>query len=176
MTHGLPTPHPIGKRIAVGGCTALLLVGVSACSNNSGKAQATPGPSASGGTSALLNQALTDQAQGKNAQAKAEYQQLLAQDPNNKFAFYNLGAIAQIEKDNALAITYYNRTLAVDPKFNPALYNLAIITDATGNPNGAVSLYRRAIASNPTDAKAHYNLGLLLRRLGKVRDGVAEIN
>ena len=48
-------------------------------------------------------------------------------DPQNKYAYYNLGYIAQVRGDKANAESQYKLALAVDPKYDPALYNPALV-------------------------------------------------
>ena len=62
---------------------------------------------------------------------------MLKLDPTNKYAFYNLGYIAQTQGDKGGAETQYNKTLAIDAKYDPALYNLAILKTAAGDNDGA---------------------------------------
>jgi Tfp pilus assembly protein PilF len=134
--------------------------------------------SPAGGTgpgAAQLNKALTEIINGQLPQAATDLQSVIKIDPQNKYAFYNLGYIYQTEQKRADAEAQYRLALAIDPKYEPALYNLAILRTADGDVTGAIQLYRQAIASNANDASAHFNLGLLLRQTGKTKDGNAEV-
>ncbi len=171
------TSHRLARRIPAGALLATLLL-VSACSGaDEPSATAPSAPTSSAGPEAqLLDRALQEQAAGKTNQAKADFEALAKMDPKNKYAYYNLGVIAQLGGDEATAVKHYDQVLELDAAFNPALYNLAILTDERGDAKKAAELYQRAIKSNPDDAGAHFNLGLLLRRLGKSAQSVREIN
>jgi tetratricopeptide (TPR) repeat protein len=160
------------RIVAVGGLVALALL-TQGC--GSGGGTATPKASDSGAAvSTNLHKGLTAQANGDTAAASKYYLDVLAADPKNKYALYNLGVIAQFAGNDTEAVSRYNATLDVDPNFALALYNLALETDKLGDARSAAGLYQRAIAANPADANAHFNLALLYRRLGLAKESVAE--
>ncbi len=113
---------------------------------------------------------LSAQSQGRAAAAREDYRQALAHDPNNKFAYFNLGTIESHEGNFGLAEQDYRAALQSDGNFVPALFNLAVRL-TTSDPAQAVSLYQHAIQVEPDNAQAHFNLGFLLESLG--RDGEA---
>jgi tetratricopeptide (TPR) repeat protein len=126
---------------------------------------------------ATLDQALADHAAGRLDDAKQGYTKVLAEDPDNQFALYNLCLIAQTKGENVKAEDFYRRTLAVDPSFESALFNLAIVRTDQGDTDEAIELYQRAIEVNPDNAGAHLNLGLLYLEIGKKkRRAEAEID
>lgn len=121
-----------------------------------------------------LTQALEAHAEGDLADAERLYKQVIADDPSNKFAHYNLGLIAQTEGRNDEAAASYREVLKVDPRFVPANFNLAIILTET-DPDEAIRLYRRIIDIEPQNAPAHLNLGFVLKEHGDEKAGEAEI-
>ena len=123
----------------------------------------------------LLGKALGEIQAGNLDQAKSDLEQAAALDPQNKYAFYNLGYIAQTQGDKGDAEKQYKLAIAIDPKFDSALYNLAIIRVGDNDITGAIALYRQAVAANPSDANAHFNLGLLLRQTGNTAEGNAQV-
>jgi tetratricopeptide (TPR) repeat protein len=123
----------------------------------------------------LLNRGLQAHAAGKLDEATQAYFETLAKDPKNKFAYYNLGEIAQGQSRLVAAESYYRLALELDPKMTLALFNLAIVRTATGDTAGALDLYRRAVAADPNYASAHFNLGLLLRQLGQTAEAQQEL-
>ena len=124
---------------------------------------------------AALDKGLQAHQQGKVDEATAAYREVLAHDPNNKFAFYNLGLLEQTANRATAAENNYRMALSIDPNYGPALFNLAILRTAAGSTPEAIELYRKAIAAQPEAAGAHLNLGLLLRSTGQSQEGDAEV-
>ena len=81
---------------------------------------------------ATLQEALEAHARGELGTAEELYLETLELDPDNKFAHYNLGAIAQARGDLETAASRYDEALAIDPEFVPALFNLAIVRTEQG--------------------------------------------
>ena len=122
-----------------------------------------------------LNRGLAAHAAGKLDDAVTAYFQTLEKDPKNKFAFYNLGEIAQRQNRMQAAESYYRLALEQDPKMLSALFNLAIVRTNAGATTDAVALYRQVIAVDANYAAAHFNLGLLLRQLGQTAEAQTEL-
>ena len=147
-------------------CAAALAFGFGACGSSG---------SSSGNAATTLQKGIDEANAGNFDAAKKDFQKVLDEDPQNKYAYYNLGYIAQTEGDRAEAEKQYRLSIASDPAYGPALYNLGIEVAADGDKQGAIDLYRRAIAANALDAGAHFNLGLLLRETGKKVEGNSEV-
>lgn len=135
---------------------------------------------ASGATDAeradqALQEGLAAHQAGDLVAAAALYREVLTLDPQNKFAFYNLGLIDQTNDDLSAAENNYRIALSIDADFVAALFNLAIVRESLRAPEEAVDLYRRVLALEPDNAGAHLNLGLLLRSLGQTEEGDAEV-
>ena len=122
-----------------------------------------------------LSRGLQAHAAGKLDEATTAYFDTLAKDPNNKFAFYNLGVIAQGQNRAAAAESYYRLALEQDAKMTSALFNLAILRGVAGANQESADLYRRVIAVEPNNAPAHFNLGLVLRILGQTVEAQQEL-
>ncbi len=122
--------------------------------------------SATTSAASALAAGLQAEVQGDTAKATTKFREVVAIDPANKLAYYNLGLIEQTAKDLIAAEADYRKTIAIDPKYAPALYNLGIIVSDAGNKTEAIDLYRRATVSDPKFAKAFLNLGLLLSDTG----------
>jgi tetratricopeptide (TPR) repeat protein len=122
----------------------------------------------------LVNQGLALQRQGKVAEARDVYRRALKADPRNKFALYNLGVLAADSGQVNQAAGNFENALRIDPDFVPALFSLAVLRSATA-PQEAIKLYQRAIAIDPNRGTPHLNMGLLLRTLGQIAQGDAEI-
>ena len=135
-----------------------------------------PGTSGTTGTADdALSRGLQAHTAGKLDEATTAYFETLAKDPKNKFAFYNLGVIAQGQSRPAAAESYYRLALEQDAKMTSALFNLAILRAVAGANQEAADLYRRVIAVEPNNAAAHFNLGLVLRLLGQTAEAQTEL-
>jgi tetratricopeptide (TPR) repeat protein len=122
-----------------------------------------------------LSKALQAHTAGKLDEAATAYFETLAKDPKNKFAFYNLGVIAQGQNRPAAAESYYRLALEQDARMGSALFNLAILRANAAANQEAADLYRRVIAIDPNYAAAHFNLGLVLRLLGQNAEAEQEL-
>ncbi|WP_435613838.1 tetratricopeptide repeat protein [Streptomyces sp. 1222.5] len=104
--------------------------------------------------------------------AAQSYFRVLELQPRNKFAWYNLGHLAQQEGKTPGARAAYEQALQIDPSFAPALFNEALLLEAA-EPDGAAELLQRAIAVNPKAGTAHLHLGRVwarTNRAGKAKD------
>ncbi|HEY3218399.1 MAG TPA: tetratricopeptide repeat protein [Candidatus Limnocylindria bacterium] len=113
-----------------------------------------------------LNRGLKAHNAGNFDEATAAYFEALSHDGKNKFAYFNLGQIAQTRKKPAIAEGYYRSALDIDTSFAAALFNLAIIRNDFGAKAEAIDLYRRDIQADPNNAAAYFNLALILRDTG----------
>lgn len=113
-----------------------------------------------------LNRGLKAHNAGNYDEATTAYFEALFHDSKNRFAYFNLGQIAQTQKKPAVAEGYYRSALDIEARFGPALFNLAIIRNDAGAKTEAIDLYRQDIQADPNNAAAYYNLGLLLRDTG----------
>jgi tetratricopeptide (TPR) repeat protein len=123
----------------------------------------------------LLNDALAAHVAGDIAGATELYNEILAEDPTNKFAHYNLGLIAQTQGRPDDAERAYRQALQTDPTYGPALFNLAIIKYEAKQYEDAIDLYRQLLLVEPDNASAHLNLGYALRDNGQAAEGDREI-
>ncbi|HTD51367.1 MAG TPA: tetratricopeptide repeat protein [Acidimicrobiia bacterium] len=139
------------RRAGFGGLAVVLAVVLAACSTSSGV-----DPNVS------LSKALADYFAGNVSLANREFKAIVKTDPTNKFAWYDLGVIAQGSSDSSGATTDYLRAIRIDPAFESPLYNLGVVDFQAGKLDDAITYLTRAIASNPHDANAHWNLGLAL--------------
>ena len=117
-------------------------------------------------SSDALNRGLKAHNAGNFDEATAAYFEALFHDSKNKFAYFNLGQIAQTQKKPAIAEGYYRSALEIDKSFGAALFNLAIIRNDFGAKAEAIDLYRRDIQADPNNAAAYFNLALILRDTG----------
>lgn len=69
------------------------------------------------------------------------YQLVLVLDPENKFAYYNLGLIDQTLGRTDAAASNYSDALTFDLDLGPAVFNLAIIRAEQRSTDEAIDLY-----------------------------------
>ncbi len=117
-----------------------------------------------------LDAGLEAHASGDLVTATKQYEETLALDPANKFAYYNLALIDEAGSNYGLAEQKYRKAIEADAAYEPALFNLAILVTSS-DPKEAISLYRRAVSADAKDASAWMNLGLLLRASGRRAEG-----
>lgn len=164
----LPRARHLVRALAL---TVALTLGSAACSDDDASPDTAAGTdSAAEQASAALEAGLAAHAQGDLTGAAEHYDEVLAHDPTNKYAFYNLALIDEASGNYGLAEEKYRQALETDPAYEPALFNLAILRTGP-DPDEAIDLYRRAVEAVDTDAAAWLNLGLLLRAAGREREG-----
>jgi tetratricopeptide (TPR) repeat protein len=102
---------------------------------------------------------------GDLSRAETEYQATVKKDPTNKYAWCNLGVIAQARCYAKTAETDYLKSIGIDPKFEAALYQEGLLNFQRYRTPDAIDYISRAVASNPNDANAHWVLGMALTRI-----------
>jgi tetratricopeptide (TPR) repeat protein len=112
---------------------------------------------------------------GRIDEAQRLYEQLLQDDPTNRFALYNLGVIAQGRGDHDAAVERYDAALAVDPKFVSALYNRGVAYESLGRNENAEADFGAVLGLDPKHARAMYHLGSLLIARGDAERGIAMV-
>ena len=121
-----------------------------------------------------MSAGLAAQAKGDYAAASADYLSVLATQPGNYVAWYDLGVIAGHDGGVVQAAHDYGEATAANPDYVPALYNLAVV-EAASDPARALSLYRRIVALQPDNAEALFNEGLLLESIGQTALGSQDV-
>jgi tetratricopeptide (TPR) repeat protein len=162
-------PQGWGSKLAVVMLVAGLVLSGACSKNDNGQA------SEAELAAAALQRGLEAHAAGDLPAAAAAYREVILHDPNNQYAYYNLGVIDQANGSLASADSNYSLALSIDPGYVPALYNLAIVKTAEGDVRAAIDLYQRAIDAEPDYAPAHLNLGFALIDEGQRKKGKAEL-
>ncbi|MDO9357432.1 MAG: tetratricopeptide repeat protein [Polaromonas sp.] len=122
--------------------------------------------------SSLFASAVAAHQQGRLAEAKAGYLQLLQTEPRHADALHLLGVIHLQQGDAAQAEVLIRRALEVTES---AIFlgNLGNLLKNSGRPEEAEAAYRRALVLKPDHADVHNNLGILLRDTGRLQDAEA---
>lgn len=130
----------------------------------------TPGTAASAGPGAvntLLKQGIAQAEANQLSQAATTFEDVLVISPENKYALFNLGLIAQERHDPAGAVARYDQALNADTTYTPAMYNKALILE-TSDPNAALALYRRIVELNPKASTAYLHMAIVYARQRKL--------
>lgn len=152
-------------------CGAVLLTGVTACSEEPAKKPQTSNSGSSdktnGGAAAadLLNLGVEQGQAGNLDEAKTTFEKVVAAESNNKFAWFNLGFIAQSRDQADEAISNYDKALEADANYKPALYNKAIALESKA-PTTSMEIYRKVVSIDDKSSTAYLRLGMLLSKAG----------
>jgi protein O-GlcNAc transferase len=110
---------------------------------------------------------------GRNADALAATQKVVALSPMDAEAHNNLGNVLKALGQLTEAVTSYRRALEIDPHFAHAHNNLGNALIALGQLAEAEASYRRTLEFKPDYVEAHNNLGAILRDFGRLAEAVA---
>lgn len=129
------------------------------------KSSQTTAQAAARSVAALINTGIAQANAKQYQQADTTFRDVLVLSPHNKFAWYNLGLLAQVQNRAAAALAAYAQALSADPKYTPAMYNKAILLERT-NLRSALALYQQITSINPKAATAYLREGFVYARLG----------
>ncbi len=101
---------------------------------------------------------------GYLGQAVASFLQVIATNPENADAFYNLGTLRLGQRDFVEARQYLEQTLRLKPNYPEAWNNLGMMAAQAGDPDEAIRDFQKSLAQRPEYATALLNLGNVYRR------------
>jgi putative PEP-CTERM system TPR-repeat lipoprotein len=113
---------------------------------------------------------------GRNDEARAAYEQVLAQRPEDPAALVGLGRLAIVEGHADTAHGYADRVLARDARNVDALMFKADLVRASERPGDALALYDRVLAACPQHRTAHVEKAYLAIGLRKPQLAQAELD
>jgi tetratricopeptide (TPR) repeat protein len=116
---------------------------------------------------ALLAQGIAQAESHQLSRATTTFMDILAVNPTNKYALYNLGVIDQQRRQLSAALARYDEALRSDATYTPAMYNKARILE-TGHPNASLTLYRRIVKLNPRASTAYLRMAIVYARHGRL--------
>ncbi len=148
--------------------TILLL---SACSNVSDDGGSAPPGSETQDVSESMENAQAAQSAGNVATAVDEYDVVLAADPDNRIALFNLGLLLRAQGDLEGSIDAWTELVDANPQLVVARYQRAITFRASGDYEAAVADLRIVVEVEPSNKDALDQLGTLLIALGEVDEG-----
>ena len=100
-------------------------------------------------------------------QAAASFQQVIAKDPENAEAHYNLGTLYLRSNRLPDARRYLEQAVKLRPNYPEAWSNLGMVAGEQGQDREAVRNFQQALALRPAYGVALVNLANLYRREGK---------
>lgn len=119
----------------------------------------------------LLARATQAHSQKRLEDAIADYQALLAQQPEHSQACYQLGLALIDHEDWTQARAILETFVAKNPGHAEACNSLGHVYTALEDYEQALHYYNQALAADQQFATAHFNRGLLLLKLGRYRKG-----
>ena len=152
-------------------CLSLGALALTGCGSGSSKSESKQSSGASSGqtrtssAAALISTGIAQANAKQYQQAETTFHDVLVISPGNKFAWYNLGFIAQVQNHPSAALADYSKALATDPKYTPAMYNEAILLEGI-DLHSALALYQRITSINPKAATAYLRESFVYDRLG----------
>ncbi|MGH9588906.1 MAG: tetratricopeptide repeat protein, partial [Terracidiphilus sp.] len=96
-------------------------------------------------------------------QAAASFARVIATDPRNADAYYNLGTLRLGQNDLAQARRFLEQALQLKPNYPEAWNNLGMIAAQSGRADEAILDFQKSIAQRPEYATALLNLGNVYR-------------
>ena len=146
-------------------CTGPSHPAAATTSSPSGKGAPASLTNGNGQVTSLLQTGLA-QANKKNwSAATTTFQKVLAINPTNVYADYDLGWIAQSRGNSNEAISYYTKCLAANAAYTPAMYNEAILLESS-HPQQAIAMYQKIVSVDPKASSAYLRLALVQAELG----------
>jgi Tfp pilus assembly protein PilF len=151
----------------VAACLSLGALALTGCGSGSSKSASTQssGQTRTSSAGALISTGIAQANAKQYQQAETTFRDVLVISPGNKFAWYNLGFIAQVQNHPSAALADYSKALATDPKYTPAMYNEAILLEGV-DLHSALALYQRITSINPKAATAYLRESFVYDRLG----------
>lgn len=108
-------------------------------------------------------------------EAIASYREALVLDPKYAQAHYNFGVALHDSGRLEEAVTSYRKALNYNPNYARAHHNLGYLYEKMNNLDDAQEHVRKAIDIDPNFGTAHITLAALLRRRGKTREAIQQL-
>jgi tetratricopeptide (TPR) repeat protein len=126
--------------------------------------------------SQMFDEAVARHRAGEAAAAEALYRAVLALQPGQAQAAYNLGILLHAQRRFAESIAAYRHATTAIPGYAEAFCNLGVVLQDDGKLADALAAYEQAIALRPDFAMAHCNLGVALKAAGRLDEAVAALH
>ncbi len=123
---------------------------------------------------AQIDQARELESKGSLEGAIQKYENVLAQDPENKMALYSLGLAYQKAGRLKEALAVIKKLVAIDPGYFNGHHILGLLYDQMSLPREAIREYKEALRINPSLANAHNNLGMMYFKTDDLDSAIRE--
>jgi tetratricopeptide (TPR) repeat protein len=155
------------------GCSSLSHTTEPSSSATSSSSKGAPASLADGSqVNSLLQTGLTQADKKKWSAATTSFQKVLAINPSNVYANYDLGWIAQSTGNSNKAISYYQKAIAANAKYTPAMYNEAILLEGS-HPQQAIAVYQKIVSIDPKASSAYLRMALVQAEQGDITEAKA---
>jgi tetratricopeptide (TPR) repeat protein len=105
------------------------------------------------------------------ADARAQFEWIREQEPNNAIVHFQLGRSAYGEKDYATALNEYQTALDLKGgNYRKALLNIGIVYKAQKKTDQAIAAYQKLLELDSNYPEAWYNLGLVYMKANQYRE------
>lgn len=109
---------------------------------------------------------------GRLGEARVQYEESVALNPNFRDAQYNLGVILLRRKEWVEAAGAFREALRVSPKFPDAHFSLGNALLNMDRPEEALAAYSRAVSFDPGHAGALYAMGWIYEKEGRPEEAL----
>jgi len=116
--------------------------------------------------------AISLQGLGKLSEARAMYEKILEDDPQDFIALYSMGVLVAGDGDVNDAIRWFEKAEQVRDDFSPLHSNKATLLGRVGLLDEALAAFDRAITLRPENLDASLNRAALLQMMGQDFDAV----
>jgi tetratricopeptide (TPR) repeat protein len=114
--------------------------------------------------------------EGRYAEARADFEKVLAEDPRDTAAIHYLGLITLAQDDPGGAIAIFERGLGIEPDNKDLRFDLGTAQLEAGQLEAAAATLDQVIAAEPDRAKAHLFRGIADYRLGRYRESIERMD
>jgi tetratricopeptide (TPR) repeat protein len=108
-------------------------------------------------------------------EAKKEFEEELAIDPNSSSAEFMLGDIARQAQQWDAATEHFSRAVKYDPGFEEAYLGLGMALNAARKYSAAVPSLETYVKMQPADPAGHYQLSIAYARVGRKEDAATQM-
>jgi Tfp pilus assembly protein PilF len=163
-------PSAVNRVVVSAALMAVIATAATACtsSHTSSTPPGKGGPASTTSASqvsSLLKTGVTQASEENWSDATTAFEGVLAIDPSNVYANYDLGVIYQTNGNSNEAISYYSKAVAADGAYTPAMYNEAILLEST-QPQEAIAMYEKIVSIDPKASTAYLRLALVQSEQG----------